>query len=94
MRLKPMNDLLVVKLQAEEEEIRGIFIPGTARERSRIGEVLAVGPGRFLEGHTRKPVEVAIGDRVALYDGDGAEVVVDGEKLRIVRETNLLGVVG
>jgi chaperonin GroES len=69
----------------------GLFIPDSAKEKPQHGEVLAVGPGRFDEG-ARVPMDLAVGDRVLFGKYSGAEVVVDGEPLLILRESDVLAV--
>lgn len=94
MKLKPLYDRVVVKpAEAEEKTPSGILLPDTAKEKPTRGKVVAVGSGK-LDKHTGKvhPLNVSVGDVVYYGKYSGTEVEVDGEKLVIVRESDLLGV--
>jgi chaperonin GroES len=95
MNLKPLGDRLVIKpLEQEEEKRGGIIIPDTAKEKPEKGEVLAVGPGKMLENGTRVAVEVKKGDKVLFGKYAGTEVKVDNQELMIVREEDVMAVIG
>jgi chaperonin GroES len=93
-KVAPLADRVVVRALEETGQIRGgLYIPDTAREKPQQGEILAVGPGRYEKG-TRVPMDVEVGDRV-LYDKyTGSEVTIDGESLLILRESDVLAVIG
>ncbi|GIW76829.1 MAG: 10 kDa chaperonin [Phycisphaerae bacterium] len=94
MKLKPLYDRVVVKpAEAEEKTPSGILLPDTAKEKPTRGKIVAVGSGK-LDKNTGKvhPLNVSVGDVVYYGKYSGTEVEVDGEKLVIVRESDLLGV--
>lgn len=94
MKLKPLNDRVVVKrIEEEEKTAGGIIIPDTAKEKPIQGEVLAVGTGKLLEDGTRRPLDVKAGDRVLFSKYSGTDVNVDGQELLIMREDEILAVV-
>jgi chaperonin GroES len=92
MKLKPLGDRLIVK--AVEEDVTtasGIVLPDTAREKPQKGKVLAVGDGKWDEdGEKRIPLDVAEGDEVLYSKYGGTEIVVDGEDLLVLRESDVL----
>jgi chaperonin GroES len=88
----PLADRVVVRsLEGHEQTRGGLFIPDTAKEKPQEGEILAVGPGRYDEGK-RVPMEVKVGDKVLFGKYSGTEVVIDGESLLILRESDVLAV--
>jgi len=93
--LRPLGNRVVVKpIEQEERTPSGLVLPETAKEKPQEGEVLAVGPGEWAEdGKTRIPLEVKVGDRVIFAKYAGTEVKVDGEKLLILRESDILAIV-
>jgi chaperonin GroES len=94
IRIRPLDDRVVVRpLEAEERTAGGIVLPDTAKEKPQIGEVLAVGPGRMLENGDRAGLSVKVGDRVFFGKYSGSDVKVEGEELKIMRESDLLGIV-
>ena len=94
MKLKPLQDRLVVRRVKEEETTKGgIIIPDSAKERPLEGEVLAVGSGKKLEDGTVIPLDVKAGDRILFGKYAGTEVKVDGVDHLILREDEVLGVV-
>ena len=94
IKVKPLADRVVVKALEETEQMRGgLYIPDTAKEKPQQGEVVAVGPGRFDEGK-RVPMDVKVGDKVLYGKYSGTEVTVDGEQLLILRESDVLAIVG
>lgn len=94
MKVVPLGDKVVVKrLEAEEVTAGGIVLPDAAREKPRQGRVLSVGDGRLLPDGTRVGHEVKEGDRVIFRNWSGTEVSVDGEKLLIMGEDDILAVV-
>jgi chaperonin GroES len=92
--LTPLDDRIAVR-PAEEEQITGsgIVIPDTAKEKPQEGEVMAVGPGRFEDGH-RVPMEVQVGDTVIYSKYGGTEVKVEGEEYLILSARDVLAIVG
>ncbi|MFZ5830092.1 MAG: co-chaperone GroES [Planctomycetota bacterium] len=94
MKLVPIGERVVVRrLDAEETTPGGIVLPDTAREKPQQGRVLSVGDGHMLDDGTRVALEVSDGDRVLFSQYSGSEVVVDGEQLLILRESDILAVV-
>ncbi|MGD2252241.1 MAG: co-chaperone GroES [Anaerolineales bacterium] len=94
LKLKPLADRLVVK-PLEEEEITpaGIVLPETAKEKPQKGEVLAVGPGSRDDEGKHIPMEISVGDKVLFAKYGGTEIKVDGEKLLILRESDILALI-
>ena len=94
MKVKPLNDrVLVRRMEAEEKVKGGIIIPDTAKEKPLEGKVIAVGAGRLDESGKRIPMEVKIGDRVLIGKYAGTEVKIDDTEHVIVREDEILGVI-
>ena len=93
MKVRPLQDRLVVKRLAEEEKTKGgIIIPDSAKEKPIEGEVIAVGNGKVLEDGTVRKLDVKVGDRVLFGKYSGTEVKIDGEERLILREDDILGV--
>jgi chaperonin GroES len=94
MKLKPLNDRVVVKrIEEEERTAGGIIIPDTAKEKPIQGEVLAVGSGKLAEDGTRRPLDVKAGDRVLFGKYAGTDIKVEGEELLIMREDDILAII-
>ena len=94
MRIRPLQDRVVVSRIAEQEKTKGgIIIPDTAKEKPVEGKVLAVGNGKILEDGGVRKLDVKVGDRVLFNKYGGSEVTIDGEELLILREEDILGVV-
>lgn len=94
MNVKPLADnILIEPLDREQTTPSGIVIPDTAKEKPQEGKVVAVGSGRTIEGEVIKP-EVKEGDRVLYKKWGGNEVKIDGKEYLIVREEDILAVVG
>jgi chaperonin GroES len=94
MALRPLHDNVVVKrIDPEEEMSGGIIIPDTAKEKPSEGEVLAVGPGKLMDNGERRPMAVKAGNRVLFGKYAGTEVTLDGDELLILRESDLHGVI-
>ena len=92
-KVQPLQDrILVRRLDAEEEEVGGIIIPDTAKEKPQEGAVMAVGPGKVTDDGKRQAVEVKNGDRILFAKYAGTEVKVEGEELLIMREDDVLAV--
>ena len=94
MNLKPLADRLVVEpLEQEEVTAGGIILPETAKEKPQQGKVLAAGPGRTDDDGKRIAMEVKVGDTVLYAKYSGTEVKMDGKKLLILRESDILAIV-
>ncbi|QOG23467.1 co-chaperone GroES [Bradyrhizobium sp. SEMIA] len=93
MKFRPLHDRVVVKrIEAEEKTKGGIIIPDTAKEKPSQGEITAVGPGGRDEAGKLIPVDLKVGDRVLFGKWSGNEVVLDGQDLLIMKESDILGV--
>ena len=93
MKIRPLQDRLVVKRTPEEEKTKGgIIIPDTAKEKPLEGVVVAVGSGKSFKGGKVVPLDVKAGDKVLFGKYSGTEVKVDGEELVLLREDDVLGV--
>jgi chaperonin GroES len=93
MKFRPLHDRVVVRRIEEDERSKGgIIIPDTAKEKPQQGEVVAVGPGARDERGVVQPLDVKAGDRVLFGKWSGSEVVIDGEELLVMRESDILGV--
>jgi chaperonin GroES len=93
VKVDPLADRVVVRPLEETEQMRGgLYIPDTAKEKPRQGEIVAVGPGRFDEGK-RVPMEVKVGDKVLYGKYSGTEVTLDNEQYLILRESDVLAVI-
>ncbi|MHC4644280.1 MAG: co-chaperone GroES [Planctomycetota bacterium] len=94
MKLRPLQDRIIVRRQESDKVSEGgIIIPEAAREKTLQGKVLAVGNGKQVDGHIR-PMEVQVDDEVLFGKYAGNELEIDGEQLLILREDDVLGVVG
>jgi len=94
MKVKPLNDRVLLKRIDPKEELRGgIIIPDTAREKPQEAEVLAVGPGKLSDGGKRLPMAVKKGARVLIGKYSGTELKIGDDELTIVREDEILAVV-
>ena len=95
MNLKPLGDRVILKvLEAEEKTASGIFLPDNAKEKPQQGKVLAVGPGKYNDKGVLIKVQVKEGDVVIFAKYAGTEVKYQGEEYLIVKESDLLAVVG
>lgn len=92
IEIKPLYDRVVVERLKAKETIGSIIIPDAAQERAQEAVVLAIGPGKFLEDGDWRPVTVNVGDHVLLGKYGGSEVEIDGRKVLIVREEEILAV--
>jgi chaperonin GroES len=89
--LKPLDDRVVVKpLDPEEITAGGIVLPDTAKEKPQRGEVIAVGPGRLLDSGERSAIGLEVGDEVLFGKYGGTEIEIDGEDVKILRESDIL----
>ncbi len=94
MKIRPLQDRLIVKRVAEENKTKGgIIIPDSAKEKPLEGEVIAAGNGKVLEDGKVRPLDVKAGDRVLFSKYAGTEVKIEGEDHLILREEDVLGVI-
>ena len=94
-KFRPLHDRVVVRrIGAEEKTKGGIIIPDTAQEKPQEGEVIAVGPGGRDESGKLIPIDVKPGSRVLFGKWSGTEVKLDGEELLIMKESDIMGIVG
>lgn len=90
--IRPLhNRVIVQRFETQVDKIGSIIIPDAAKERPNQGDVLAVGPGRSIDG-VRIPLEVKVGDKILFGKYAGTEVKVDGRELLIVKEEEIMGV--
>lgn len=91
IKLKPLDDRVVVQpIEAEETTAGGIVLPDTAKEKPQRGRVVAVGPGRLLDSGDRCTVALSQGDEVLFGKYGGTEIEIDGEEVKILRESDIL----
>ena len=95
MKFRPLHDrVLVRRVENETKTPGGIIIPDTAKEKPSQGEVLAVGTGSRGEDRKVTPLDVKKGDRILFGQWSGSEVKIDGEELLIMKESDILGILG
>ena len=95
MAFRPLGDRVLVKRVEEESKTKGgIIIPDTAKEKPQEGEVVSVGPGARDESGKVNALELKAGDRILFGKWSGTEVKIDGEDLIIMKESDILGIVG
>ncbi len=95
MAFRPLHDrVLVRRIEAEEKTAGGIIIPDSAKEKPSEGEIVSVGTGARADDGKITPLDVKAGDRVLFGKWSGTEVKVDGEDLLIMKESDILGVIG
>jgi chaperonin GroES len=94
MKIRPLQDRVIVKRVEEEEKTKGgIIIPDTAKEKPIEGKVIAAGNGKVLEDGKVRPLDVKAGDRVLFGKYAGTEIKIEGEEHLIMREEDILGVI-
>ena len=94
MKIRPLQDRVIVKRIQEEEKTKGgIIIPDTAKEKPQEGKVIAVGKGKVNDDGKLVPLDVKVGDRILFAKYSGSEIKIDGEEHLIMREDDILGVV-
>jgi chaperonin GroES len=94
MKVKPLQDRVIVKRIEEEETTKGgIIIPDTAKEKPIEGEVLAVGGGKLLDTGKKQPLEVKKGDKVLFGKYAGTDIQVEGEEHLIMREDDIIAII-
>ena len=95
MGFRPLHDrVLVRRVEADEKTAGGIIIPDTAKEKPQEGEVVAVGAGAKADDGKITPLDVKAGDKILFGKWSGTEVKIDGEDLIIMKESDILGIVG
>lgn len=91
IKIRPLDDRVVVEpMAAEEVTAGGIVLPDNAKEKPQRGTVIAVGPGKLLDNGQRGTLSVAVGDEVIFGKYGGTEIEVDGEEVKILRESDIL----
>ncbi len=94
MKLKPLDDRVIIKqLDAEEKTAGGIILPDSAKEKPQMGKVIAVGQGKQLDNGSRGAMNVKKNDKVIYAKYMGSDVELDGEKYIILKESDILGIV-
>jgi chaperonin GroES len=92
-KFRPLHDRVVVKrINPEAKTKGGIIIPDTAREKPQQGEVVAVGPGGRDEAGKLIPIDIKSGDKILFGKWSGTEVVIDGDELLIMKESDVMGI--
>src|SRR4026208_1279828 len=95
MKVRPLHDRLVVRRIEEKETAKGgIIIPDSAKEKPQEGQVIAVGNGKLLDNGTKVPLDVKAGDKILFGKYSGTDIKIDGEEYLILREGEVLAVVG
>jgi chaperonin GroES len=93
--LKPLGDRIIVKMTEQEEKtVSGIVLPDSAKEKPQEGKVIAVGNGRILENGERVALQVSVDDKIIFSKYAGTEVKYQGEEYLILRESDILVVIG
>jgi chaperonin GroES len=94
VKIRPLQDRVIVKRIAEEEKTKGgIIIPDTAKEKPQEGKVIAVGKGKANDDGKITPLDVKVNDRILFGKYSGSEIFVDGEEHLIMREDDILGII-
>jgi chaperonin GroES len=94
MKLRPLDDRVVIKQsEAEEKTTGGIILPDTAKEKPQIGKVVAIGPGKLLDNGKRSKMSVKKNDKVIYAKYIGNEVEIDGENFVVLHESDVLGII-
>ncbi|ATP12797.1 10 kDa chaperonin [Bartonella henselae] len=95
IQFRPLHDRVVVRrVESENKTAGGIIIPDTAKEKPQEGEVIAVGNGALDDNGKRVPLEVKTGDRILFGKWSGTEVKINGEDLLIMKESDIMGILG
>lgn len=95
MNIRPLHDRVIVKrVEEETTSAGGIVLPGSATEKPSEGEVLAVGNGKQLDNGDVRELEVKVGDKVLFGKYSGNEVKINGEELIVMREEDIMGILG
>ena len=95
MKVRPLHDRLLVRRVEEEEQIKGgIIIPDSAKEKPQEGKIVAIGSGKVLDSGERQKMDVKVGDKILFGKYSGTDIRVDDEELLILREDEVLAVIG
>jgi chaperonin GroES len=95
MKVRPLHDRLIIRRIEEKETVKGgIIIPDSAKEKPQEGEVIAVGNGKILENGTKLALDVKAGDKILFGKYSGTDIKIDGEEYLILREDEVLAIVG
>lgn len=95
LSIRPLGDRVIVKALPQEEKTKGgVILPDTAKEKPQQGEVVAVGPGRVTDKGTKVDMEVRVGDKVLYGKYSGTEVKLEGEEYLIIKESEVLAILG
>ena len=95
MKVRPLHDRILIKRVEEEQKTSGgIIIPDTAKEKPQEGRVIAVGNGKVTDEGKVIPLEVSVGDRILFGKYSGSEITLDGEEHLIIREDDVLAILG
>lgn len=93
MKIRPLQDRILVERVDEESKKGGIIIPETAKEKPQQGKVVAVGNGKILENGEKKPLDVKVGDKILFGKYSGTEVKVDDKEMLIMREEDIFAII-
>ncbi len=94
MKLRPLDDRVVIKQsEAEEKTAGGIILPDAAKEKPQIGKIIAVGPGKVLDDGKRGKMSVKKNDEVIYAKYIGSEIEIDGDKFVVLHESDILGII-
>jgi chaperonin GroES len=95
MKVRPLHDRLIIRRIEEKETVKGgIIIPDSAKEKPQEGQVIAVGNGKVLENGTKLALDVKAGDKILFGKYSGTDIKIDGEEYLILREDEVLAVIG
>jgi len=95
MKFKPLRDRVFVKFSSEEEKTAGgLYIPDSAKEKPQKGTVIAIGLGKITDDGKRQPLEVKVGDTILFDKYSGSKIKMDDEEYLIIREEDILGIIG
>ena len=95
MNIRPLHDRVLVKRTEQEEQVRGgIIIPDSAKEKPQQAEVISVGPGKIRDDGQRSPMDVKAGDTILIGKYSGSEIRIEGDDFVILREDEILAVLG
>lgn len=94
-KFKPLHDRVLVRRASNDEKTKGgIIIPDSAKEKPMEGEIIAVGTGYINDNGEKRPLDVKEGDKVIFSKWAGTEVTLDGEELMVMKESDIIGIVG
>jgi len=94
MKIKPLGERVVIKMMESEEVTKGgIILPGSAKEKPQVAEVVAVGPGGFDDKGKEIKMEVKVGDKVLISKYAGTEVKIDDQEYTILKQSDILAIV-